>query len=559
MSERSELIDLDKGNPDILNDLSLLYMNIGERDYVSRALSPNHAVSLPRGEYGRLASNMSVAIEYLKPLLRFSRLRPDILNLIYYLAGNNNLHIDTFYSLVDLYRDIPEVGGEMLLFIAHIFRGLGLKVLSLSDARYLIDSCRESDLSFVIRVIGLIFKDTSNLKIAELLLSFADPKNKDIMKAIDFAMAKIFRYPSLLVDRYYRRIGNIKASVAEAIIRALGIAYMGNVDAYYSNSKVRYIFFNCLFRGSNRIRAQAIIALGYIFKGSGSRNIAFMISRFLGKDKLVDIAIARALRLIFMNNYNKIAKKILLTLLQRDDPDILREAVKTTGIVFDGLYDEEILQLLEELYRSELDLVFDEAFEKICKEKHRKIKIKIVVIGPESTVYSLIDELKKRINYPRNFGYHVFLGVRRAMFYIRSLGSLSVEFLFWFMPKINDLNEWCFRHSHVGLILFDKSDAETFKNLPKLVEYFWRKSSVKPIIIGAYPREKAEKVIPDEYGIRYSEMLYSASHAPTIYISDARKIPARENLKRILFLLIKYFLSKLKKNSDSKSSEPKFN
>jgi len=156
-------------------------------------------MSLPRANYDRLASNISVTIEYLKPLLKSSRLRTDILNVIYHLARINPC-IETFYSLVDLYRDFPELVEEIFTLIGYIFRGSGLKVLGFRDIGYLIDSCRPSDLADAIKVIGLIFENTPNLRIAEILFGLADPDNEAVMRAIDFAIVKIFRDPSLLVD-----------------------------------------------------------------------------------------------------------------------------------------------------------------------------------------------------------------------------------------------------------------------------------------------------------------------------------------------------------------------
>ena len=543
------IASIDREKSDVLDAIALLYKSIGERTY-SEYMSPwGMRVDLPYTHYKKLAMFNSISFEYLKPLLKFTRLRDDIINVICRIAYLNPSR-ETFYSLISLYREFPELRKEILSIIGFVFRKQGNKTVFISDILHFLKESSTSDLVDIIKVIGYIYEKTSSFKLAEILFKLADQKNNAIMRAIVQTITMIFESSAPLIDRYYRKIADINPSVAEIIIRAVGIFQMNNFYAYYRDSKIRCLFLNCLLRGNTRLRAQTIIALGYMFRKSSSREIAFLIGRFVGKNKLVDIAIARAIRLIFTNNYNKTAKKILLSLLKSRDPQVLAETVYSLGVVHENIYDEEVLYELEKSYTPILDSVFDRTFLRICKNNYKKIKIKIAVFGPNDIMSSLTRIIGEKTRYTKYPDGNIFLGIKRYFYYLPRLGAVSIDFLFWLFPKKGDIYKRYIRDAQIGIILFDKSDTNTFINIYDWIKYFWKIAGVKPIVLGGYSNGNITK-IPDNIGEKYAKKLSESANIPAIYISENKNMPAKETLKKILSLLLKHYIIKIKNKKPS--------
>jgi len=363
----------------VIDEISVLFKNLGEGFSTQIMMGLDEHIGIPRANYMVISQQPELAIRYLEPLLDVDELIPIVLGVIWRVAEHNHSKV-LFSTLLDMCRKHGGYSRFILYIIARVFKGEGNTIITHEDAMALLETASSRrDLMDRIITLGHIFENTSDLQVAEILLNILE-KNHGLMRHIVDALVRIFASSSPLLDRYGRIFHRLSPVRAEALLRAIGLLQIYNYDAYHKNPNLRYIIMYSLLRGSERLRAQAIVTLGYIFRSSGIKYVASLLRRFLGVSKIVDIAIARAMGLVYRRTGSPIARRMLVDLLSRRDPDVVKETLLAFGEVFEGTKSREILKIFEAYYRDDLDRYYFHAIRKIYGSEPQKIAVNILTI-----------------------------------------------------------------------------------------------------------------------------------------------------------------------------------
>jgi len=331
---------------------------------------------------------------------------------------------------------------------------------------------------------------------------------------------------------------------AEALIRTIAILQERNSDAYFSNLDLKFMIMHCLLRGSIRLKAQAIIALGYIFKDTGAIFIVPLLRRFIDIHRDIDIAIARALGMVFSHRSIRIVRNVLLELLSKRDMDVVREALIAIEKIFEGTQDYSLMRILERYYISDLDDVFCRTLSKIDGSTSQIIRMKVVVVTNNSQDRELIRKFAEKYRIITSSISGVTYVVRKETYYVRWFGVVSIEFLFWIVPQRIPIGytSMYYRGARATIILLD--DTGNIATIGRLIQEFWRYAGSWPVVVlditgsGNEPHHRKHKEIIEEL---------QKLEAPIEYVKTSLdSLDVRSILRHIVVLLLVHYMRKFR-------------
>ncbi len=490
------------------DSIATLLRNIGDGRYVTTKLCAGLNVSVPEAAYRLLSMYPKVVYEYIRPLLYNERLSIDALHILAKVFSYNPSS-DAFEILVDVYKNFPSIRKEVLALLGIMFRRKGNDVANYNDIVKILSQCEPDLLKTAILAVGLLYENTGNIDIANLLLLYArydDPMSRAI---ISLSLGKILRGRPTGILRILKEIisiGNRKTH--EIALRTISIALRGMSKIYEKHMPIRKYVSILACSPDRYLRCLAIETLGWIYMRTNDTRIIDLLWRYIKDTDLVKLGALRTLSLVFYSSGNHSTLRLLLKLTGDKNHHVRRYAIKTLGIIFRGTADEFIGRLLEKIFIGIDPDVYKRAIELIFGELNT-FRIKVIVLG--SPIKDRILGKSLRCEQRQESGVGVNFYSFYDIFNLAPFGTVFVQYVIWSLdmsPMFERLRKLYYLGARYAIIIVDLSRLEDVVLIEGTIKDYWKNSGHKyPIIIMGLTNKKLSRSILVKSSIEYLSRL----------------------------------------------------
>ena len=190
------------------------------------------------------------------------------------------------------------------------------------------------------------------------------------------------------------------------------------------------------------------------------------------------------------------------------------------------------------------------AQENIADRNLRKIRVKIVLVGDGGVGKTSIARRYLgeafRGEYKKTIGAEFY--VKKNIYHDDELGDIQIEWLIWDLagqPTFDQVRPLYYRGAKASLVVFDITRPETYYNVPKWINEFWKHSGgVFPFVLVGNKVDLrdafADSAVPSRVGFEYARVTSKYVGVQIPYIETSAK--TGENIEQAFDFLARVII-----------------